>query len=404
MSLTPLEELGEPFYFIVGNAEDAGFGTPPNPLGQSLRTWVRSLGGQQKEAVVVNAATGMTWRFACDEGAHLGGYDKAPNPLTYLCTGLVASYMNEITALAEQRGIELKDLELILDNFYWREGDFRKGTMVSGSFPPELLAICEAEADDQTLNALLYEGVAAAPLNGLALGSHPSLFNLVHNGKQITTTEVTPLGTEPYPDPGDSFSKITRMENSPAADGLITFLNDSHPRYAEFMAQRSKDPELTHDHQLIHMNSSCMMRPDGIKDIIKKQGGSTAAPEWSYLSEEAKGYGGQGRAPDAASLISAGIGLCFMTQIGRYSHMAKLPVGDYSIVQDTHFSLGGASGGTGKAAVAKPVETHIYLESECTDDQVQEIVGVAERTCFLHAFCRDDLKPKVRASRRSKAA
>jgi len=54
--------------------------------------------------------------------------------------------------------------------------------------------------------------------------------------------------------------------------------------------------------------------------------------------------------------------------------------------------------------VAKPVETHIYLESDCTDDQVQEIVGVAERTCFLHAFCRDDLKPKVRVSRRSKAA
>ena len=74
MSLTPLEEIGEPLYFIAEDATAAGFPVPPNPHGQSLRTWVRSLGGMQKEALVVSAATGTAWRFACDEGAHLGGH------------------------------------------------------------------------------------------------------------------------------------------------------------------------------------------------------------------------------------------------------------------------------------------------------------------------------------------
>ena len=64
MTMTPLDEMGTPLYFIAENAAEAGFETPPNPHGQSLRTWVRALeGGMQKEALVVSAATGTAWRF-----------------------------------------------------------------------------------------------------------------------------------------------------------------------------------------------------------------------------------------------------------------------------------------------------------------------------------------------------
>ena len=76
-----------------------------------------------------------------------------------------------------------------------------------------------------------------------------------------------------------------------------------------------------------------------------------------FLSSE------DGRAPDANTLISAGIGFCFMTQFGRFVSMLKLDLPDYRIVQDTHFSLGGASGGTGHAGEADPIESHVYLET-----------------------------------------
>ena len=403
MALSPLEVIGDPLYFIAGNAAEAGFPVPPNPHGQSLRTWVRSLGGMQKEALVVSAATGTAWRFACDEGAHLGGHNKAPNPLTYLSAGMISSYMNEITALAAQRQIELRDLELLLENLYYREGDFRAGTMTSSALPPELHVTCEADCDDETLNKLLYEAVAASPLNGLALGSHPSLFALVHNGKTITPEQVTPLEKEPFPNPGDNFAKLVPAADSTAVDGLVEFLTPEHERYDAFLKTRPVSPDIGPDRQLLHMHSSCILRADGVKEIYKEQYG-TEAPDWKYLSDEAEGFGGHGRAPDAASLISAGIGLCFMTQMGRFAHMAKLPLNDYSIIQDTHFSLGGASGGTGKPGIARPVETHVFMETDAGDEVAQQILGVAETTCFLHAFARDDLKPKVRGSRSSRAA
>jgi uncharacterized OsmC-like protein len=397
MSMTPLEELGEPLYYIAGNAAAAGFPTPPNPHGQSLRTWVRSLGGMQKEALVVNAATGTAWRFACDEGEHLGGHNKAPNPLTYLSAGMISSYMNEIIALAAQRQIELRDLELVLENRYYREGDFRKGTMNSGARPPELTVNCEADCDDATLQTLLYEAVAAAPLNGLACGSHPSLFTLVHNGNVLTPSAVTPLDMEPFPNPGDNFPNLERLADSPAVPDLVRFMVEEGPAYEAFVKTRPETDATPGDITNLHMHSSCVMRPDGVKLIFKEQYGP-GAPSWEFLSSE------DGRAPDAASLISAGIGLCFMTQMGRFSKMAKLPLTGYSIVQDTHFSLGGASGGTGQAAVAQPVETHVYLDTDADDETAQKILEVGERTCFLHAFCRDDLKPKVRASKTSRAA
>ncbi|MDA0786361.1 MAG: OsmC family protein [Proteobacteria bacterium] len=397
MSKTPLEELGEPLYYIAANADQAGFPTPPNPHGQSLRTWVRSLGGMQKEALVVNAATGTAWRFACDEGKHLGGHNKAPNPLTYLSAGMISSYMNEITALAAQRQIELRELELVLENRYYREGDFRKGTMNSGARPPELTVNCEADCDDATLQTLLYEAVAAAPLNGLARGSHPSLFTLVHNGKVLTPSAVTHLDMEPFPNPCDNFPNLERLADSPAMPDLVKFMVEEGPAYEAFVRTRPETDATPGDITNLHMHSSCVMRSDGVKLIFKEQYGP-GAPSWEFLSSE------DGRAPDAASLISAGIGLCFMTQMGRYSHMAKLPLTGYSIIQDTHFSLGGASGGTGQAAVAQPVETHVYLDTDADDATAQKILEVGERTCFLHAFCRDDLKPLVRSGRRSRAA
>ena len=401
--ITPLEAMNVPLYYIAGNAEEAGFETPPNPHGQSLRTWVRTVGGMQKEALVVNAASGAAWRFACDEGAHLGGFNKAPNPLTYLTAGLIASYMNEVMALAKQRSIELRDLQLTLDNYYYREGDFREGSMMSGALAPELGVHCDSGCDDATLNTLLYEAVAASPINGLARGEHPSLFNLVHNGREITPDQVTPLKMDPFPNPGDNFPNLKPMDPSPAVDNLIGELSPEAEGYDSLEKLRVEPPQLAENQHLLHLHATCWEREDGVKVIYKEQD-QDAVPEWRYLSEEMVGLGGQGRAPDATSLISAGIGLCFMTQMGRFAGMSKQPMNDYSIIQDTHFSLGGASHGTGQAGTAQPVETHVFIDSDHDDSVAQDILGVAERTCFLHAFCRDDLKPKVRAIKTSRAA
>ena len=142
---------------------------------------------------------------------------------------------------------------------------------MSGAMPPELTVHCDADCDDQTPNTLLYKAVAASPLNGLARGSHPSLFTLVHNGKTVTPTQVTPLDVEPFADPGDNFLKLERMSDSPAVDDLITMLVDEDTaREAHSNLELPDAPGLPEGQQLLHMHTRCVLRPDGVKDIFKE--------------------------------------------------------------------------------------------------------------------------------------
>ena len=87
---------GVPPFFKVANADEVTIKSPANRKGDALRTWVRSLSGFQKEALVRSARTGETWRLVSDEGPYLNGHDAAPCPLAFLSTGMAASFMNEI--------------------------------------------------------------------------------------------------------------------------------------------------------------------------------------------------------------------------------------------------------------------------------------------------------------------
>ena len=88
-----------------------------------------------------------------------------------------------------------------------------------------------------------------------------------------------------------------------------------------------------------------------------------------------------------------------MTQFGRFVSMLNLDLPSYRIVQDTHFSLGGATGATGKPGAADPIETHVFLQTSETDRTAQEMLDISEQTCFLHAFCKTDLKTNLRVRR-----
>lgn len=380
-------------FFKVANADEIGLDAPLPRRGDAVRTFVRSLSGFQKEAIVTSARSGLTWRLVSDEGAYLAGYDAAPCPLAFLTTGMVASYMNEILALADQRGVTLRNLKLTQDNYYTMQGSMRQRTMEGGALPVELEVEVGCDLKDDELNDLLINAIHASPLNGLMRGKLPSLFTLTRNGQQLTTGEAQALDGAAIADP----SAVSPLPEASEVT-LIERLGETPKKKVH--KGTSADASSLSDHQDRTLNpaATCVMREDGIKEIEQRLY-SPHGSVFRFLSEEAPSAGGKGRAPDAVSFISAGIGFCFMTQFGRMASMEKLDLPHYSIVQDTHFSLGGASGGTGKAGEADPVETHVHLQSSESDEVARDMLDVSEKTCFLHAFCRTDLKTKLRVIR-----
>ncbi|WP_282027027.1 OsmC family protein [Limimaricola cinnabarinus] len=384
-----IAESGLAPFFKLANADEVVIDAPENRKGDALRTWVRSLSGFQKEALVRSAKTGETWRLVSDEGPYLNGHDAAPCPLAFLSTGMVASFMNEIIALAEIRGVEIRKLKLIQDNYYTMKGSMPKRTMVGGAENIDLQVEIDCDLDDKALHQFLLDATFASPLNGLMRGQLESLFKLGRNGQELATAKAAELDAPLFPDPGNHFDKGLPQ----AGDLVLMEPVGKTPKKEVVLGTASSGSSLADEQdRRLNIGAVAMLRKDGIKDIQQMQY-SPYGTSFRFLSSE------DGRAPDANTLISAGIGFCFMTQFGRFVSMLKLDLPDYRIVQDTHFSLGGASGGTGKAGEADPIETHVYLETGESEAVAQEMLDISEQTCFLHAFCRTDLKTKLRVRR-----
>ncbi|MEM1237407.1 MAG: OsmC family protein [Pseudomonadota bacterium] len=384
-----------PLVYGISNQKEIGFEAPAIRKGDALRTLVRSLSGFQKEALVTSARSGLTWRMVSDEGKYLNGYDAAPPPLSFLTVGLIASYLNEIDALAKLKKVEIRKLHLTLNNHYSMTGSMQKRTMIGGALPVELSVEIDCDLDDAALNTFLMDAVHAAPLNGLMRGKHDSLFNLARNGQQIEVGKVTGLSEPMVADPGDM---VTQAEGGDPAEVILAQLGLTEKKEVEGGTKAASSSLTDHQDRRLNIAATAFIREDGMKEI-RQQLYSPHGTECLFLSEEAPVDGGKGRAPDANSYISAGIGFCFMTQFGRLVPMLKYDLPGYQIVQDTHFSLGGASGGTGRAGEADPVETHVFLQTSETEEVAREMLDLSEQTCFLHAFCRTDLKTKLRVVR-----
>ena len=376
-------------FFKVTNADDVSIDAPENRKGDALRTWVRSLSGFQKEALVRSAKTGETWRLVSDEGPYLNGHDAAPCPLAFLSSGMAASFMNEIIALAKIQNVEIRKLKLIQDNYYTMKGSMPKRTLVGGAENIDLQVEIDCDLDDAALNEFLINATYASPLNGLMRGQLESLFKLGKNNVELPTAKVAELDGALFPDPGNHFAK----SKANSSDLALMKPVGPTPKKDVVMGTSSAGGSMAEEQdRRLNIGAVAIMREDGIKEIQQMQY-SPYGTSFRFLSSE------DGRAPDANSLISAGIGFCFMTQFGRFVSMLKLDLPDYRIVQDTHFSLGGASGDTGKAGEADPIETHVYLETSESDATAQEMLDMSEQTCFLHAFCRTDLKTKLKVVR-----
>ncbi|MGB3796331.1 MAG: OsmC family protein [Alteraurantiacibacter sp.] len=385
MSKTHRNILGDdkrpPFFPIDGGA--ARLAPPPERLGQAVRFAARSLSVMQKEGFVASSASERVWRVVSDEGAYLDGFNEAPCPLSFLTVGMVSSYMTELLALARQRDIAIRNIKLVQDNFYTMKGSALKGTMTGGAKDIELEARIDSDADAETLRTLVYDAVAASPLNGLMRGEKDSLFTLTHKGRQVVPDKAKCVHGDVPPDPAANFSDV-----QPAPAEEIIRRGDLSPLTDEATSSQGSSLAEEQDRTL-HIRGICTVREDGVKSI-EQQLFNPHGNIFHFLSDE------DGRAPDAISYMAAGIGFCFMTQLGRYAKIAKKHLDAYNIVQDIHFSSGGASGNTGTAGRADPVETHVYLHSDENSTFARAALDMGEQTCFLHAFCRTNLKARVR--------
>ena len=388
---TPLEETDRPICYRVENAG----ATPPEPTDGAkarYRTSLRSLGGMQKEAVVSAAGSDVVWRLASDEGDYLDGADEAPPPLGYMLAGMASAYAAGTLEAAEANDVAIADLTVVLDNYYSMDGSALAGTMTASAEPPELRVEVEADADEPTVEALVASAVDASPVTGVLRERLPSGFSLTVNGEAVSPDGVAALD-EPGPgDPSDRFEDLGPADADGDASlvrhtGEVTEpLAEADDRYTE-----RGDSTLADEHdRVVHLRGICTPAPDGTLSVRQK----TYSPRASMFDFVADPGGTA--APDPLAYVSAGIGFCFMTQMGRYASVVGEELPGYRVVQDTGFAPGDPEDGS--VGRATPVESHVYLETPAGADFGREVLDMSEQSCYLHALYRSEIEPSVTVS------
>lgn len=387
MSAEPnrLRDSGLPLCFPAGPLARGGMSAPPPVLDTAVRMVARSLSVMQKEAFVLSSRTGRVWRLASDEGAYLDGHDHAPPPLAFLSVGLTASWMIELRALAARRGLDLRP-RVGVDVFYSMSGSTTQGTMtgrvedIALTLDPDLPL---PRADAQGLAA---QAMAASAAHGLLMQTLENRFALTHNDTRLRGLAVPDL--DPAPLPPDRID-LDAMRPAPGDwSGVLRHTGRLAPRAADTTdlgAGWLTDGKA----RLIRLHSVAWFDESGLC-VIDACLANPQGSVFRFLADD------RSRAPDPETWLAAGIGFCFMTQFGRYAKSLHRPLRDTRLVQDLHLSLPGATGGTGLPGRAAPLDTHVLLTSDQDDAFARAAMAAAERSCYLHALCRQVVKPRLR--------
>lgn len=352
----------------------------------ALRAAVRSLTVMQKDAIVARSDTELHWRLSSDEGPYLQGDDFAPAPLAHLAAGMAADLLDSVQRSLRGAG-RPGEVRLMVDNRYTMEGSLPRGTMVGGALPPEI-TVFAGGADRAAVTGAVLSGVMASAAVALAATPLTSTFSLTCHGRQISVGRVAALG-EPPPSEQERPSEFVPVATAHDGEPLVVKTWDvgRDPADAGSSLQAEQRREL-------HLTATAGRRPDGLAEIevqIHRPRGST----FRFLSDEAPSRGGGGRAPDALTYLSAGIGFCFMTQIGRYAKILQRSLGNYHIVQDTRFSYGDVTAHPPVRGGAAAPRTHVFVAPD-DEEFAAHALDMSEQTCFIHALCRTQLRPRVK--------
>ncbi|MCU7875615.1 MAG: OsmC family protein [Candidatus Thiodiazotropha sp. (ex Lucinoma borealis)] len=351
-----------------------------------VRTVTRAMEGFQKEALVMYGPTGTSWRIVCDEGPWLNGTDLAPFPLAYFTTGLAVSLVSEVQALARQRDIMVRDIKVTVDNYYAMDGSIAKGTMTGSAMPVRVKFDIDADASKGILNELGVLAVAASPAFAIMSSALNSCFLLSKNGFDVQLDKTISAMGYNVNDPACLFDSVEPASTqnflpeilSKGEDGLMIVTGGSQGSGSGLAMEQKRS---------LHLRGVCTLRDDGIKETLV-QLSKPVSGVYRILADESARFGGAERAPGALAYIAAGVSFCFMTQLGRYAHLAKQDLSDYRIVQDTWFSLPSATADGDTAAQAMPVNTHVFIDSSENDDAARKLVAMGEQSCYLHAAYR----------------
>jgi uncharacterized OsmC-like protein len=345
-----------------------------------IKIEARQMAGHQKEAVVTEGADGSAWRLTTDEGKHLRGTDLAPFPLGFFNAGMQGDLYGRIRALAATRNIALDDVAIRVTNHYWLTGSFIHGTGEGRAEAPDIDVLVQSGVSTETIRALVSAAMNASP--AIALLRTPLLgntFALYVNGRR---RQVAGVANSASANAGDPYRVYARAPRPLDANGRRDLIEKTG-RVEEGTPEPASPTVTNKLIRNVHGEGKSLGR-DGMYEADTWLG-MPGTSHFRLVSDE----GSTDLAPCGLALLSAGIAFCYMTQLSRYIENMKMNIHGVRLVQFNPYLAG-------SNATAEPIDTHLFLNGEASEETHQQLLSIAARTCYLHAASKTATEPNLR--------
>jgi len=356
---------------------------------QNFHVEVRALEGMQKEATVRQSErSGQAWRMVSDEGPYLNGTDLAPFPLAFFAAGLHFCYMTQLVRLCRDLGIALRGLRSGQDTRYTMTGSALKGDMTGAGIPVDLDVAIDAELSPEAAGKLIARALAESPGHAVMRDLFRNTFALQLNGSTVKLVDQEHSPNALFPDPVRGFESIRPTPAGHFHPDIITKTETVEVQHG--VTGGAGSSLKSEQKRTLHVRSDACLLDKGLlqTDIRLFQ---PLGSSFRFLSDTGTGD----TAPPPLAYLSAGIGFCYMTQLGRYAHITKQKLESMRIVQTNGYKPSGAAGPN---AAATAVDTHVYINADESEDVARKSVRMGEQTCFLHASMREAYPTVLRAT------
>ncbi len=346
----------------------------------------RALEGMQKEALVYYGPTNTTWRMVSDEGPYLNGTDLAPFPLAFYAVGMAFSFLSELERHAATREFLLRSVRLEQDNYYTMQGSAIRGDMIGAALPTEIAVSIESDAAPEQIAEIVRRAEASSPAQSYMNDVLHNTFSLQSNGRPVSVGDLPASSGARHVDPAASFEAADPSSADDYAPEIIT--KQATAEVVAGVEGGAGSSLKSEQKRTLHIHTEATIREDALREAtvqLFKPIGST----FHFISDERSEI-----APPSLSYLAAGVGFCYMTQLGRYARIVKQDLGPYGIAQTNTFVTEGPEG----KAVAEPVDTQLFVTLNDSDEAAQKLLWMGERTCFLHAAMRSSNRSDLSAS------
>ena len=364
----------------------------PGVLGDAaskevFRVELRAMGGHQKEAVVSEGANGSSYRAVSDEGPGLNGTDLAPNPLSFFSAALPADVLSRFMQLARAQGIDIDAVATEQLNAYAFQGSFMRGDGKGSADAPSITLRVASAAPAARIAQLARAALRASPLAAMCRVPLENTFALYANGRRRAFATPTPSLAPDAQDPLKVWTKVpSPLDPGRDLPGMVARLGPMQATAAPPAAAVATDP-MAPVRREIRIGGATRWSGGCTESEIR--GGTTL---WGFRSDE-RMTGDM--APGALAIAAWGVAFCLTTQFLRYADFHKMNIRAVRMVQYSPFELQGSAVAGNLAAVAHPMDTHIFLHGDESDERMEKLLVMAQNTCYLHALLAGSFEPRL---------